>query len=81
MKEKRQTLTYSEALWTFFQGIQGLSRQLLPFRCIRCNSSMFTKKERDKKLGVKAIIWLPIMSVDDCFRHIRRDHQIKLKHD
>lgn len=68
-------LTHTEAINKFFGSIQELAKQRLPYTC-KCGEQNFTfrKKEHDIMIEHTA----PMMSVPDCYRHIR-NHKQRIK--
>lgn len=68
---KNHPTTFVEALDKYFGGVQKLSRSKIPFTCICGDKSFSLSRKSDKSL--------PIMRVEDCYRHIRRNHREILK--
>lgn len=77
MSSKSKSLTYLEAINLYFGGVHKLNHQSLPFTCT-CGSSQYPEDHEDD-IGIKITINLPIMSVDDCVRHIRRFHKERIR--
>ena len=76
MTQKTQALTYPSAIETFFGGVKGLAKQPLPFTC-RCGDSTYLTKEKNGESWMK--FEKPIMSIEECFKHIRRSHKERIK--
>lgn len=72
MTQKQQAMTYEEALTVYFGGLNGLNKQAIPFTC-KCGERNYSHKE-----GAQ-VINMPILSVSDCFAHIRKNHKERIK--
>jgi len=74
-KEKQPLLTHAEAIDKFFGGVKELAKQPLPYTC-SCGENNFTYRKKD--LGMMVEYSAPIMSVVDCYKHIR-NHKQRIK--
>lgn len=61
-------MTYEESIKNYFGGVKQLAKQTLPYTC-KCGDNTFPQK----KDGIPMEI--PMMSIPDCYRHIRRRHK------
>lgn len=71
MRQKAEALTYESAFINYFGSVKEIVHKPLPFKC-RCGDTSFSL---DKKTTEK----FPIMSLEDCFTHIRHDHKERIK--
>jgi hypothetical protein len=69
--KKKESITFQEAISHFFGGVKGLAKQKLPFTC-RCGKNSYTRYGEIRRE-------VPIMSTEDCFKHIRRTHGEKIR--
>lgn len=74
MPRKDPPLTHQEAFERYYGGMTKIVKQSLPFKC-ECGST--TYKKFDEELA--QTIEVPVMTVEDCFRHIRKAHKERIK--
>lgn len=69
-KETRSTLTHKEALDEFYGGVHGLAKMKLPFTC-KCGARQYRKSKKEE-------MPIPVMTIPDCYKHIRKGHGEKI---
>jgi hypothetical protein len=79
MSSKQQPpLTYTQAIDEYFGGVKTLAGKSLPFKC-KCGSTTYPKKVMDKKLDMPTTKEFAILSIPECFLHIRKSHKERIK--
>jgi hypothetical protein len=77
MSIKTELLTFAQAIEHFYGGVHGLAKSALPFKC-ECGMTTYPQMWIDE-LGIKREAFMPVMNLDDCFKHVRRNHRKRLK--
>jgi len=72
MKHDAPVITYQDAIDKYFGGLHKLNKGALPFTC-QCGERAYTKRVN------KEMVLVPLMTVNDCFIHIRRAHKERIK--
>lgn len=71
-KQQVIPMSHEGALNEYFGGIKGLAKKPLPFKC-KCGETIFSIQA-----GIDVLI-RPIMTLADCYTHIKTDHHESIR--
>jgi len=71
--KKTDALSFTQAIDMYYGGVHNINRMPLPFTC-KCGGKTYTEHPKND-----VPVTFPVMTIEDCFAHIRKDHKERIK--
>lgn len=73
-RQKEPAMSHETALNLYYGGVHGLSSMPIPFKC-KCGGTTYPAISET----TGELVAVPVMHVEDIFKHIRKVHKERIK--